>query len=507
MEKNNIYELYFANKIDESSLIIALDNLQEKLIKEDGVIYTPMYIVKEMIKIADPSKEMNILEPSCGHGIFLIGLLEFMKNKYFFSGEELLEWFKNKVVAIEISENTVIEARNILSAYFKKHFSLDVNVNYFSNINIEDSLKFNVINEIDLCIGNPPYIRAKNLEATYLKYIKLNYSSCSKGTIDIYFAFIEKYINVAKKLVFITPNSFLTSKSGKVLKEKILTGLEYLIDFKEKKIFKDASVYTCIFMFSKSSNKIDFLYGNDVGNVSLISKDKYINYDSEHCDGIYQDVLSGIATLADNVFLVKKDENGKFYAFFDNTQYEIEKEMVVPYLKLTKIKSNDDLNNIDYMIYPYDCNKKIITEDIISKQFPLLYSYLLRVKEKLSQRDKGKTDKYESWYAYGRKQGLHNINTDKVINIPMMIGAECKPIRLDISNLIKTYGKIVFTSGYLIPEINVNIDYSHLLGKDFVDFAKENGKVWPGKNECYYSLTVKQIKSFKKIKDNNIYEA
>ena len=51
------------------------------------------------------------------------------------------------------------------------------------------------------------------------------------------------------------------------------------------------------------------------------------------------------------------------------------------------------------------------------------------------------------------------------------------------------------------------IDYSHLLGKDFVDFAKENGKIWPGKNECYYSLTVKQIKSFKKIKDNNIYEA
>ena len=90
--KKQIFDEYFANQIHESDLIIKLDSLQIKSVKGDGVIYTPWHIVKKMVHIAEPTLEMNIIEPSCGHGIFLIGLLYYIHEKYNLSGNDLYIW-------------------------------------------------------------------------------------------------------------------------------------------------------------------------------------------------------------------------------------------------------------------------------------------------------------------------------------------------------------------------------------------------------------------------------
>ena len=297
--KNNkidIYNEYFESQIHESDLIIKLDNIQEKSVKDDGVIYTPWNIVQEMVKIADPTVDMNIIEPSCGHGAFLIGLLYYMNEKYNLTGKELYSWFMDKVVGVEISKNTVDELKQILSAYFLKHFNLSIKPDNFLNIHCHDGLTFENNKKIDLCIGNPPYIRAKNLESEYLQYLKESYDSCRKGTIDIYFAFIEKYSLSAESLVFITPNSFLTSKAGSVLKNSLIDKLTLLIDFKDKKVFKDASVYTCIFRTMANGSSAELIYGNDLGKTNLVKKSVLFEQTDEQ-DGLVDTVLSGIATL------------------------------------------------------------------------------------------------------------------------------------------------------------------------------------------------------------------
>jgi hypothetical protein len=140
----------------------------------------------------------------------------------------------------------------------------------------------------------------------------------------------------------------------------------------------------------------------------------------------------------------------------------------------------------------------MIKESDLKEKYPLAYNYLCLVKEKLLARDKGKTEKYDSWYAYGRKQGFHKINDVDVIIIPQMIGGKCLPHKINISKILNNFGKIVFTSGYIIPLNSQNkIAEAAILGKQFIEFAKQNGKTWPGKNESYYSLTIKQIKKFK----------
>lgn len=494
---NHIYQEYLTSKMHESDLIIMLDSIQEKTVKDDGVIYTPWDIVQKMIEIAKPTIDMNIIEPSCGHGIFLIGLLYYVNEKYNLQGEELYSWFKNKVVGVEISKNTVDELTEILSMYFLKHFNLSKNKNDFDNIYCHDGLTFNNGNNFDLCIGNPPYIRAKNLEPKYLQFLKDTYDSCKKGTTDIYFAFIEKYLANSNNLVFITPNSFITSNAGLTLRNNIIDKLTLLVDFKEKKIFHDASVYTCIFKAVTKKLTTEMIYGNDFNQLELKKKSEIFGQLNKQ-NGLTKNVLSGIATLCDSIYIVKKSNDNKFYATYNQQSYEIESAIIVPYLKLTKIKSSKDILYIDYMIYPYNNDKTIISEIELQTKFPLTYKYLLEVKDRLLQRDKGKTEKYESWYAYGRKQGLHHITEKYIIIVPRMIGGDCKPQRIDITHLLNKFGKFVFTSGYIIPQNKSNeIDCEYILGEKFITFAKQHGKVWPGKNENYYGLSAKQLTNFK----------
>lgn len=491
IEKEIAYAKYTNNEINEFELIEKIDLLQ-KTIKSEGVIYTPLSIVDFMIENSNPKREWTIVEPSCGHGMFVFAILNFMKNKYSFNGEQLFSWFIAKVKAYDIEEQTVFELKEILSLYFKKEFNLILNNEDFPNIIVQDGL-FNGNNHFDLCIGNPPYIRTKNIEESYLKTLRQTYKSCEKGNIDIYYAFIEKYVKQCDRVCFITPNSFVSNVSGTKIKEILFPYLELFIDFKEKLIFKDARTYTCIFKTNKFKQNDELLYSNSLEekvypkNIIDVFKIKVKN-DNNH------EVLSGIATLCDSAYLVNKI-NGKYCANNNGVLYEIEEELIAPYLKLTKQQGNDI--NIGYMIFPYDRDNKIIKENEMEEKYPLAYTYLLSVKnEKLLKRDKGKISKYESWYAYGRKQGFYNIVDDKALIVPSMIGSNCQPKVIDIKELIKQYGRILFTSGYVIP-LNVNnfglCDF--ILSDAFQNHLLEHGKPWPGKSLPYYSLTAKQLKN------------
>ena len=96
-DERDIYEEYLTSQMHESDLIAKLDSIQDKSVKEDGVIYTPWSVVQEMIAIAEPTPDMKIIEPSCGHGTFLIGLLYYMNQKHGLTGKELSNWFIKKV--------------------------------------------------------------------------------------------------------------------------------------------------------------------------------------------------------------------------------------------------------------------------------------------------------------------------------------------------------------------------------------------------------------------------
>lgn len=493
MNKEKIFKNYLANDLTDYEMINALDNLQEKDRKADGVVYTPEYIVKKIIEISNPNKNETIVEPSCGHGAFLLELVHYIAQKENLNGLELKNWFINQVKGIDISETTVAELKEILVVFFKKHYDIKSTVSDFTNILCGDSL-YIPLTECDLAIGNPPYVRARNLKDDYLKQIKKDFKYCEKGNIDIYYAFIERYQKLAKRLCFITPNSFLTNISGKNLAYGILSDISLLIDFKDKIIFTGIRAYTCILELNKCRQSETLLYANDL-NEKQIEVDQSILLTNFRESKKELTIIAEIATLANSLYSIKK-ENNTYYAYYDGIKYPIEKEIVRPFLKITKIKNNI-VNVEDFIIFPYDKEFKVIPEDSFKINYPQAYQYLCVIKQKLDARDKGKVDKYEAWYAYGRKQGFYKGQFKKAISIPKIVGEACLPQLVDITKISDEYRDILITSGFLIPYDESNYqDLDKLLTQEFLNYVRKYGKVWPGKTEPYYAVSAKNIKQF-----------
>jgi len=474
---------FMQGRVPIQGLIAGLDSGSEK-IKTKGVVYTPWEIVEKMVDMAEVDISSRILEPSCGHGVFIFGILESIRVRFSLTGDDLVMWFRTHVTAIEIDENVVSELNEVLRLYFRKHGASDGP--RFDNILNIDALTLESDAGFDICIGNPPYIRTKNLDPEYLIWLRGNFKTCERGNIDIYYAFIEKFLSMSETMCFITPNGFITNHSGARLRKMLFPFVSSLIDFKARLIFENARTYTCIFRTS-SEKSDDMKYSNCVdAGAKTVSKRDFMVSSSSRSKG--SPVLSGIATLRDRVFTVSR-RGDRFFA----GDYEIEKGIVLPFIKLTKQKDSD-FSNVNYIIYPYR-NGEIISENKMKASYPLAYRYLVSVRSELEKRDKGKTEKYDAWYAYGRKQGLHIVSDSVIVSIPQMIGGECIAVELDVSGLLEEFGMFLFTSGYVIPISRITSS-EHILGERFRKFLMDFGKPWPGKDKNYYSLTVKQIDMF-----------
>ena len=66
-----------------------------------------------MVEMLGLGPNHTIIEPSCGHGAFLCGLLEHARRVFGMDGRDLLGWFTSKVTALEISSHTILELRNL----------------------------------------------------------------------------------------------------------------------------------------------------------------------------------------------------------------------------------------------------------------------------------------------------------------------------------------------------------------------------------------------------------
>ena len=131
----------------------------KSLSTKDGKIYTPDYIVDFMLEniidktaIDNQLADVTILEPSCGNGQFIRGLLRFTeKHNVFQNKQKQYDWFINHVVVMDIDEVALNELKDFLIIYFDNEHHV------FDNIICADSLKYDFDNrEFDYVIGNPP---------------------------------------------------------------------------------------------------------------------------------------------------------------------------------------------------------------------------------------------------------------------------------------------------------------------------------------------------------------
>lgn len=352
-------------------------------VKNNGVVFTPKYIAEFMVNFIKDDKNLKIFEPSCGEGIFLETLIEKgYKNLY---ANDVEKTFINKCKA---SFKSV--------TYFNENF-IDLHTTSY-----------------DIIIGNPPYVKIQNLEIKDVIKIKNEYDIV--GNIDLYIYFILKCVDMLTdngKLIFIVPNSFMYNKSCEKVKQKIidLGYLEYVIDFRDKKIFPGYSVYTCIIVINKKgcTKRLEYLYKNSIDGEYKPVPYKQIVINNSLLK--YINVKNGIATLSDHVFILKDVKEDDKYVYFvkNNIEYKVEKEIS---RKILKVSKQEEYR----IIYPYDAMCKIYDS---LDNFPYCSEYLDTYKEVLLSRDKG-NKKYEKWFAFGRTQALHIVNGSRMF-IPSLV--------------------------------------------------------------------------------------
>ena len=321
---------------------------------------------------------------------------------------------------------------------------------------------------MDICIGNPPYVRIHNIENQYRDVVK-NFTFAD-GTTDLYIIFYEIGIQMLKeesgRLAYITPNSFLRNTSQKKFRNYLVNEglLAAIYDFKDSKIF-DADTYTCICVIDKNAERITKdvieyreynMYKMTVNNTIKYEyfrnqlQDSTWNLSSEE-DILYLQqnakrpikiksiatVQNGIATNRDSVYVGKawldkdctepymgKHTDKKKIVYFNG--HKVESTILHRCVKASKY--DGEISNT-YILYPYQSKSKnkllkksdgsevatsyvAYTESEMQSKFPNAYAYLQEHWEDLETRD---MDANADWFVFGRSQGLANSGYKKLV--------------------------------------------------------------------------------------------
>lgn len=422
----------------------------------NGAVYTPK-VIKEFIitkALGEIQKPLNYIigaDISCGCGAFLFSLAINIHQKINISIKDIIE---NQLFGLDINESSIERTKILLTLLALTHGEDYKEIKF--NLFTANALEFNwksvsaikANKGFDLIIGNPPYVRAKNLDVASKKLLK-KWQVTKSGNPDLYIPFFEigyKNLNEKGILGYITVNSFYRSVNARSLRTYFQAHKIKLkiIDFGHEQIFANKLTYTCICFLSRlRSDNILFTKSNlnSINNIDdidfttipydtlnshrgwLLSNPKAIKniQKIERCGkplGKSYIIKNGIATLSNDIYIFKPiEEDSKYFTFQkDGTNYKVEKEICRDIIKPNILKYEYQIPDIkEKIIYPYTNGitpLSLMEEEVLKGKFPLAYKYLSDYKDRLAKRDKGNGD-YGAWFAFGRTQAL----TDKGLKL------------------------------------------------------------------------------------------
>lgn len=196
--------------------------------KSLGQYFTPAYVADFMISLSKKPKSAKVLEPSCGEGIFL-KLLE--EKKY----------------------------TNLQGYEVDKSLKL---VTSKSEVKFESFISSDIKEKFDLIIGNPPYIRWKNLDNSLKAELDENalWQKYFNSLSDYLYIFILKSVELLKEggeIIFITPEYWVNTKNSQTLRDYLSSHGYFtdIIHFNETPIFDKVASSIIIFRYIKSKEE------------------------------------------------------------------------------------------------------------------------------------------------------------------------------------------------------------------------------------------------------------
>lgn len=167
----------------------------------------------------------------------------------------------------------------------------------------------------DAVIGNPPYIRAETADKEQRSYLMnaVNYHTLI-GRFDVYLPFVEKgvysFLKKSGNFGMIIPRAFLRINYAEKLRKSILedTILTSVVDFKDILVFKEAAIFTCIPIITRTSPSEDTRVGGYYGE-----RDERIKFSRSIPQGIFLQ-LAGYAirlNITPDILILKNNVEKK----------------------------------------------------------------------------------------------------------------------------------------------------------------------------------------------------
>ncbi|MGI5846893.1 MAG: Eco57I restriction-modification methylase domain-containing protein [Candidatus Cryptobacteroides sp.] len=460
---------------------------KRELIKNDGQVFTPDYLVKNILNFAGYSGEgileKHIIDNSCGDGAFLTEILSRycqVAKTSGYSDSQIKDHLEIYIHGIEIENNAyanlIPNLNEVAANYGITGVSWDM-------IHTDALLVTRYNGMMDYVVGNPPYVRVHNLNDSY-QSVKA-FSFTENGMTDLYLVFYElglRMLNDSGKLCYITPSSWLSSLAGTNFRKYIRRNrnLVGLIDLGHYQPFK-ATAYTLIALFQKGikTNTIAYYdYDGDkqartfISNLSYEQLDIFGNFYLSSPDILeelklirsdnhpkYVSVKNGFATLADKVFIGDVPDTS----------------ITIPIIKASTGKWYKGL-------FPYYEDGTPIPElELFSD--PLIKEYFNKNKENLQ---KGRKH-FKEWMYYGRTQALKDVCKNKyAINT---IIKDKNSIKFNPA----PSGAGVYSGLYILTDVSEAILKDILVSDDFVKYISSLKNY---KSGGYFSFNSKELEQY-----------
>lgn len=289
----NVYENYLGHQLNKSKKKGEADGKNLKKRKEQGIYYTPKFIVDYIVQnalgpVLDRCQSVNdlqkikILDPACGSGSFLVAAINFLIKKYEEFGAPIDGYLKIKILqqniyGVDLDQQAVELARlnlllNTLDSQIKlpnlggniKNGNSLISgtdkelIKYFGK-NFRDKKPFSWQDEFpdvfaqggfDCIIGNPPWGADIDEDS---KFLAARYPNSTKAHKDIYKIFIDSALQKLKtsgQLGFVSPNTFLYQPRYQDIKD-LLEEYNYTVLNLGEKIFGNVELPCCVLVVKK----------------------------------------------------------------------------------------------------------------------------------------------------------------------------------------------------------------------------------------------------------------
>ena len=461
------------------------------LVKNDGQVFTPEYIVTNMLDfcgyVGNRIIKKHVIDNSCGDGAFLCPILRRYIEESLSSSidkSEIKTDLETYIHGVDTDPVAYAACLEHLSGIAGEYGITDVKW----DIKNESSLSAHRFDgKMDFVIGNPPYVRVHNLNDSYDEVKQFSFAN--GGMTDLYLVFYElgfRMLNKDGVLCYIAPSSWLSSVAGSNLRAYIRTNrtLEAVIDLGHYQPF-NATAYTLIARFKKAGRRSSFEYYTydgvtrsnvfqeklsfeevDIaGNFYLAAPEtlRSIRAIKEKAHPKLASVKNGFATLADKVFIGNVPDTS----------------ITIPIIKASTGKWAKGL-------YPYDRKgqpipeKQLFAETAVKEYFESHKAELLK-----------DNPEYPGWFYYGRTQALKDVYNDKYA-----INGLVRDVNSIKLNFVPA-GSGVYSGLYILTGVEEKTLRAIIESQEFVDYV---ASLKCYKSGGYYTFNSKDLEQYLNFK-------